>query len=73
MNKTNKMNKTGSGKASAGPARQCSIKSTTQINTNSGVPRGGGLECSNPPPAKFRRPSKIMPNSTRFVKTVKNC
>ena len=30
---------------------------------------GGG---SNPPP-KFRRPSKIVPNSTRFVKTVKNC
>jgi len=24
-------------------------------------------------PPKFRSPSKIVPNSTRFVKTVKNC
>ena len=28
----------------------------------SGVPRGGGVGC--PPPPKFRRPSKIVPNST---------
>jgi len=33
----------------------------------------GGLGCSNPPPPKFRRPSKIVPNSTWFEKTVKNC
>ena len=26
-----------------------------------------------PPPPKFRRPSKIVRNSTRFEKTVKNC
>ena len=32
----------------------------------------GGFGVLNPPP-KFRRPSKIVPNSTRFVKTVKNC
>jgi len=25
------------------------------------------------PPPKFRRPSKIVPNSTRFAKIVKNC
>ena len=31
---------------------------------SSGVPKGGwGL---NPPPPKFRRPSKIVPNSTRL-------
>jgi hypothetical protein len=30
------------------------------------------LGCSTPP-QKFRRPSKIVPNSTRFEKTVKNC
>ena len=34
---------------------------------------GRGLGCSNSPPQKFRRPSKIVPNSTQFVKTVKNC
>ena len=33
----------------------------------------GGFGVFKPPPHKFRRPSKIMPNSTRFVKTVKNC
>ena len=38
----------------------------------SGVPRGAGVGVFNPPP-KFGRPSKIVPNSTRFVKTVKNC
>jgi len=32
----------------------------------------GGLGLQTPP-SKFRRPSKIIPNSTRFVKTVKNC
>jgi len=26
-----------------------------------------------PPPPKFRRYSKIVPNSTKYVKTVKNC
>ena len=32
----------------------------------------GGLGCSNPPPPpKFRRPSKIMPNSTRLWKLLK--
>ena len=37
---------------------------------SSDVPRGGwGAQ----PPPKFRRPSKIVPNTTRFVKTVKNC
>ena len=38
----------------------------------SAVPRGGLWGVQAPPP-KFRRPSKIVPNSTRFVKTVKNC
>ena len=34
---------------------------------------GGGFGVFKPtPPPKFRRPSKIVPNSTRFVKTVKN-
>ena len=33
----------------------------------SGIPSGG----SNPPPPKFRRPSKIMPNSTRLWKLLK--
>ena len=32
----------------------------------------GGFGVFKPPP-KFRRPSKIMPNTTQFVKTVKNC
>ena len=32
--------------------------------------RGGGWGVQ-PPPPKFRRSSKIVPNSTRFVKTVK--
>ena len=31
---------------------------------------GGGLGCQ-PPPPKFRRPSKIMPNSTRLWKLLK--
>ena len=35
---------------------------------SSGVPRGGwGVQI--PPSPKFQRPSKIVPNSTRFVKT----
>jgi len=34
--------------------------------------RGEGvLGCSNPPPPKFRRPSKIVPNSTRLWKLLK--
>ena len=32
----------------------------------------GGVGVFKPTP-KFRRPSKIVPHSTRFVKTVKNC
>jgi len=32
---------------------------------------GGGLGCSNPPPPKFRRPPKIVPNSTRLWKLLK--
>ena len=32
----------------------------------------GGLGCSNPPPPKFRRSSKIVPNSTRLWKLLKN-
>jgi len=38
------------------------------VRNNSGVPKGG-LRGSNPPPPKkkkFRRPSKIVPNSTRL-------
>ena len=35
--------------------------------------RGGRVWGVQPPPPKFRRSSKIVPNSTRFVKTVKNC
>jgi len=31
----------------------------------------GGLEGSNPPPPKFRRPSKIVPNSTSLWKLLK--
>ena len=37
--------------------------------SSSGVPGGGVL----PPPPKFRRPTKIVPNSNPIVKTVKNC
>jgi len=33
----------------------------------------GGLGCSNPPPLKFWRPSKIVPNSTRLWKLLKIC
>jgi len=44
--------------------RQCSVWS-------SGVPRGGVWGCSTPPPPKFRRPSKIVPNSTRLWKLLK--
>ena len=64
------------------PCSLCSLLAPilSQINTVqalpyyyfkiSGVPRGdfGG---SNPPPPKFRRPSKIVPNSTRFWKLLK--
>ena len=32
---------------------------------------GGGLGCSNSPPPKFWRPSKIVPNSTRLWKLLK--
>jgi len=32
----------------------------------SGVPRGGRFGGSTPSPPKFRRPSKIVPNSTRL-------
>jgi len=32
---------------------------------------GGGLGCSNPPPPKFLRPSKIVPNSPRLWKLLK--
>ena len=35
--------------------------------------KGGFGVFKHPAPPKFRRPSKIVPNSTRFVKTVKNC
>jgi hypothetical protein len=35
--------------------------------------RGGGFRVFKPPPHKFRWTSKIVPNPTRFVKTVKNC
>jgi hypothetical protein len=34
---------------------------------------GGGVGVFKSTPPKFRRPSKIIPNSTWFVKTVKNC
>jgi len=34
---------------------------------SSGVPRGWGVQT----PPKFRRPSRIVPNSSRFVETVK--
>jgi hypothetical protein len=37
------------------------------ISYTSGVPRGGGW-CVQPPPPKFRRPSKIVPNSTTLLK-----
>ena len=37
----------------------------------SGVPRGVGFVGWNPPPPKFRRPSKIVPNSTRLWKLLK--
>jgi len=40
-----------------------------QCPTSSGVPRGGFKPL---PPSKFRRPSKIMPNSTQLWK-LKNC
>ena len=40
-------------------------------NPSSGVSRGRGWECSNPPPPKFRRPSKIVPNSTQLWKLLK--
>jgi len=40
-----------------------------QFLCGSGVPRGGGG--SNPSPPKFRRPSKIVPNSTRLRKLLK--
>ena len=41
------------------------------IQEISGVQRGG-VRGFKPTPPKFRRPSKIVPNSTRFVKTVTN-
>ena len=40
------------------------------IAASSGVPRVGGGS-NHPPPPKFRRPSKIVPNSTRLWKLLK--
>ena len=37
----------------------------------SGVPRGGGFGGFKPPPTKFKRFSKIAPNSTRLWKLLK--
>jgi len=37
----------------------------------SGLPRGGCLWVQTPPPPKFRRPSKIVPNSNRLWKLIK--
>ena len=39
------------------------------LNNISGVPRGWGVQ--TPPPPKFRKPSKIVPNSTRLWKLLK--
>ena len=53
---------------------------TEDIDISSGRPvvtittvayRGGGLGCSYPPRSEFRRPSKIVPNSTRLWKLLK--
>ena len=41
---------------------------TYTVVPSSGIPRGGG---STPPLPKFRRPTKIVPNSTRFWKLLK--
>ena len=50
-----------------------SIWATHPVNNkflySSGVPGGGGVQ--PPPPPKFRRPSKIVPNSTRLWKMLK--
>ena len=40
--------------------------SNTPTIRSSGVPRGRGFGVFNPLPPKFRRPSKIVPNSTRL-------
>ena len=41
------------------------------VSSTSGVPRGGFGEFKHRPPAKFWRPSKIVPNSTRLWKLLK--
>ena len=45
--------------------------SEIQSPPGSGVPGGGGGWCIQTPPSKFRRPSKIVPNSTRLCKLLK--
>ena len=51
----------------------CLLETKRSSLKGSGIPStkgGGGL---NPPPLKFWRPSKIMPNSTQLWKLLKNC
>jgi len=46
---------------------QMNMERTTYMNEeSSGVPRGGFGGFKPPPNPKFRRPSKIVPNSTRL-------
>jgi hypothetical protein len=49
------------------------LSHTGMLHTFWTVMCGGGGVCggSNPPPPKFRRPSKIVPNSTRLWKLLK--
>ena len=51
----------------------CSWSFRLVLRYHSTVAYRGWVWGVQPPPPKFRRPSKIVPNSTRFVKTVKNC
>jgi len=50
----------------------CNFQCKERVSYGSGVPSGGGgLGCSKPPSPKFRRPSKIVTNSTRLWKLLK--
>jgi len=48
-----------------GKEAQLGVSAAVRACDISGVPRGG-VGGFNPPPPKYRRPSKIVPNSTRL-------
>ena len=64
-------NREGYGRNRSSPNLSCHTGTRLKGLRSSGVPRGVFGGGSNPPPPKFRRPSKILPNSTRLWKLLK--